>query len=896
MEQKALFPISILLLVFSTESVLASNSSDPSSDLLNYSLEDLLNLKIRYSLKKALELKREALTVKDSIVAEDIADFVDLNLAEAIQRMPGVAITREGGEGRQISLRGVGANFTRVKINGQETLAISSSPMDSRNTQDNDRAFDFNVFAAEMFSQIDINKSYSADQSEGGIGGTVELFTPMPFDKPGLQLALNGALGDNSYTDDLGSRALVLASNTWEHLGILGSLLYTNRQTHEQGFNTVRWRAVTGRPISSHPNASNVFNDARITDPDTIALLEAGDLWFSRSNRYSVWENEQTRLGANFSVQYQFNDRAEVSLSTLYAKLDNDRDEYHLGTGSSSSRWPGVMEDLRYENVKGEREIVYAEYSNAQLRSEHRQDKVTTTYQQINLKGSWQFSEHATASASIAQSVSDFAQPTLDKVFLISKPGTIYTDFRRDRFYADIDYSIDTRQPENWQAWDVFLEEEYSRNRFNAATFDLRWEASANTKIKTGLDFLNYANKTGQANATLPITDSNSLSFSQLYRGSDDAEWIVANVAQAQAFYNVNNKLPSIPLNNIVEEDSAALYGLLQYSSTFLGKSLTSEWGARYINTEVYLSNLVNAETVVIEGDYQRLLPTFSSQLNVNKNTLLRLAASKNISRPYLFEQRIGINNFNPNTKILSLNGNPNLIMPFESNNIDASIEWYLGKTDYFAIALFNKDIHGFSDSVTRSVPYSATGLPLSWLPAGQDPNSLYQFTYLEASQGATIQGIELSAQYNLNFLKPPFNNIGVTGNITFADGHATYRNVQASGQNEKKDFPGLSKVSGNATLFFEQQDWGMRLSAAFRDKYIYNVEAGLADEDERGFHSTIYWDYSAYYQLNKKLKVTLEMGNLTNEREEQYSDSSDRAYNTTTNGRTAYIGFNFNY
>ena len=142
--------------------VSATENPNSESNLLAYSLEELLNLKVRLSLKKALEIKRDALISKDTIVSEDIADFVDLNVAEAIQRMPGVAITREAGEGRRISLRGVGANFTRVKINGMETLTTSSSPMDSRNTLDHDRAFDFNVLVAEMFSQIDICLLYTS--------------------------------------------------------------------------------------------------------------------------------------------------------------------------------------------------------------------------------------------------------------------------------------------------------------------------------------------------------------------------------------------------------------------------------------------------------------------------------------------------------------------------------------------------------------------------------------------------------------------------------------------------------------------------------------------------------------------------------------------------------------
>jgi hypothetical protein len=105
----------------------------------------------RQSLQQSVALKRDAINVRDSIVTEDIGKMPDLNLAEAIQRVPGVAITREGGEGRQISLRGLGASFTRVTLNGME-VPSSVAGLDSAGGINRGRAFDFNVFPAELFS------------------------------------------------------------------------------------------------------------------------------------------------------------------------------------------------------------------------------------------------------------------------------------------------------------------------------------------------------------------------------------------------------------------------------------------------------------------------------------------------------------------------------------------------------------------------------------------------------------------------------------------------------------------------------------------------------------------------------------------------------------------------
>lgn len=123
------------------------NSPEPAAESkpVNRVIEEITVTGFRDSLFKAREYKRLAMVSQDSILAEDIADFPDLNLADSLQRVPGISITREAGEGRQISLRGLGPDFTRVHINGMEALGITSSPMDARGSVSRSRAFDFNI-------------------------------------------------------------------------------------------------------------------------------------------------------------------------------------------------------------------------------------------------------------------------------------------------------------------------------------------------------------------------------------------------------------------------------------------------------------------------------------------------------------------------------------------------------------------------------------------------------------------------------------------------------------------------------------------------------------------------------------------------------------------------------
>ena len=114
-------------------------------------LEEIVVTGFRASLAESLEIKRTTATAVDTILAEDIADFPDLNLAESLQRIPGVSIARDAGEGRQITVRGLGPQFTRVRINGMEALSTAGGT-DATGGTNRSRSFDFNVFASELFN------------------------------------------------------------------------------------------------------------------------------------------------------------------------------------------------------------------------------------------------------------------------------------------------------------------------------------------------------------------------------------------------------------------------------------------------------------------------------------------------------------------------------------------------------------------------------------------------------------------------------------------------------------------------------------------------------------------------------------------------------------------------
>ncbi len=212
-----------------------------------------------------------------------------------------------------------------------EVLGNVDSPQDSRGQASRDRAFDFNIFAAELFNRVDVKKSYSADQSEGGLAGTVGLYTARPFDYAGTKIALSGQLGTNSLTKDAQPRVTALFSKNWGNFGFLISAAYSHRKTRETGVDTYRWRTnnATGSDISS------------LTQEEQDKI-NSGTLLFARGNRESVWDSTQDRFGLTSSVQWNPSDSVHLTLDGLYGTFKNDRFETHLASrGGGGSTWLG---------------------------------------------------------------------------------------------------------------------------------------------------------------------------------------------------------------------------------------------------------------------------------------------------------------------------------------------------------------------------------------------------------------------------------------------------------------------------------------------------------------------------------------------------------------------------
>ena len=253
------------------------------------SVEEIVVTGFRGSLEQALQMKKTSSISADTILAEDIGKFPDLNLSESIQRIPGVALQRDAGEGREISVRGLGPQFTRVRINGMEALSTTGTS-DANGGVNRGRAFDFNVFASDLFNSITVNKTAEAATEEGSLGATVDLRTARPFDYKGFTFVVSGQEGYNDLSEKYNPRGAILiadqtADGTW---GVLGSVAYNRRDTKDIGTSTVRW--ATGNAFA--PGFRSVLPGAGVT------LAQADAAFHPRFPRFDDYTDHAERLGA----------------------------------------------------------------------------------------------------------------------------------------------------------------------------------------------------------------------------------------------------------------------------------------------------------------------------------------------------------------------------------------------------------------------------------------------------------------------------------------------------------------------------------------------------------------------------------------------------------------------
>jgi iron complex outermembrane receptor protein len=845
------------------------------------------------SLVQARAIKRNAVGHEEAIVAEDIAAFPDLNLAESLQRVPGVTINRDSGEGRQITLRGLGPDFTRTQLNGMEVLGNTASGMDNRGGVSRTRSFDYSLFASELFDSVIIQKSYAADQDEGGIGGTVQLSTAKPFDYDGFKAVLSGKGQSNSNTHTVTPRLVGLISDRWGEFGALASIAYSTNDSNEFGYRNWGWSQIKVSPGNIGPGVSAA--DA--------ALLESGTIYAPQADTYSTWYDHRARLGSTVALQYEPTDTLKFGFDGLYSRLTNDRKDYALAAaGTNALTGPVSGTQILESDVIRGNTLVAANYTGVDMRSEYNTETDSTKFYQTVLHGSDQVTNDLLVKGLVGYSRSDYELPYFDKVFLESKNQGFGFD---DRPTVPVNsYGFNPADPAQWNLMRLDTQANSIVNAYTNAKLDLAYTLDSSSTIEAGSEFKRFTDRGAQynnkvfyntpADLAIPAGDKIGVPYDTL------VPYVVGDVNRTYAYIGQTRNIMSAAFlspgsNYAITERTVA--GYLQYDlNTMLwGYQFKANAGVRYYSTDLTSAGSVNSGTglqpVQVANTYHGALPAANLAFYLQPDLVARLSANRDISRPALSDlAAAGTISTAPFGGSLSI-GNPNL-KPFTADAVEGSLEYYAGKVAFVSVGAFYKKLKSFISSQTTVEPYSVTGYPLSFLLPRQTGSILYNVSQPVNVNGANIKGIEVGAQRDFDFLPAPFNHFGIVANGTYADGSSV---AIISGASVDLPLLNLSKYSANATLYYETERWGARISEAYRGKYLDS--AGGNGNIGEGYEATNNVDFTAHYNFTPHLKATLEGLNITNQHIVQYTDiPTHRIEVNTAAGRTILWGMTYEY
>lgn len=502
-------------------------------------LEEVVVTGFRGSLNTALAEKRAETAAIDVIAAEDIGKFPDSNLAESMQRIPGVTLSRgDGGEGRNISVRGLGPLFTRVRINGMEAAAQAGSS-DIYGAGNNGRSFDFNVFPTEIFSQLAVRKTPSADVEEGSLGATVDLKAPRPFDFDQEQvLTLTGRGVFNTMSEDVDPRVSMLFSQKFldNTFGVLASAAFQKRNIREVGYSAVDilsantnannlgtntnpillpyctppgWTQTapspalgsrgstldncsTDNPRTSDPAAFQRVYDLRRADAPNVPGSGA---FLPRLPRYVNSEQDTERTGGTLTLQWQPNENTNIALDGLLSRYQVERrDNYILGLsfGRNLTNSGQPMVSVRDITFDEHGSVQTAVFDGVDVRSEGLVDQFVSTFEQVNLTFEHRFSDAFKVSGLAGRSNSIWDGPMRLQTFLDAIDVDNFTlDFRGGRETPIIGFGVDVNNPARFRyeptpdgnqtvLGGFSTQGKPSRNVTQIATFDLavEWQAT----------------------------------------------------------------------------------------------------------------------------------------------------------------------------------------------------------------------------------------------------------------------------------------------------------------------------------------------------------------------------------------------------------------------------------
>lgn len=497
---------------------------------------DIVVTGYRAALASAIANKRLSNNIVDVIKADDMASFPDANLAESIQRIPGVSITRDAGEGRNVTVRGLGGDFVRTLLNGIEAYSSTTgSTLGVVAGINRTRGFDYSTFASELFNSVTVSKTQSAEMDEGSLAATIDLTTGHPFDKPGFRAAISGQGAYYDSNKSFAPRVAGLISDTFGDFGILVSAAYSTRKAQEDGYSDTSQSDYSDanngfcglavddpnqagsqvintpipfvNPLSGAGNrpANQCFSGLP-SDPVAYAKVNKPNVFLPRNPGLGRFTLDQKRLGITGALQWQPSNDTHVTLDVVYSKFDQDRLDYALSLASNNRNVNGasaafplfagrVDSQLIDVNVDPNGQVNYMKINHVDMKQIEEKSHTTTSTHEVGLTFDQNFTDNFSGRLKVGHAGSKFNQPW--DVFIsydaFNKDGYSW-DARNDVRRPLIVYGYDVTNPANVTFTnagtgltpDIRIVQAEVKNNLATLSYDFKYKASDTLSVKFG--------------------------------------------------------------------------------------------------------------------------------------------------------------------------------------------------------------------------------------------------------------------------------------------------------------------------------------------------------------------------------------------------------------------------
>jgi iron complex outermembrane recepter protein len=774
--------------------------------------EDIVVRGIRASLEAAADVKRDADQVVDVITAEDVGTLPDANVAEALQRVTGVQITRVFGEGQAVNIRGL--QQVRVEVDGRTLLGWSArvSPPENDNLG---RSSGLDSVPSSLFGRLEVRKSPLASQAEGGLGGTVNLVTPRPFDyrRTTALLRVTGTYSDASDQFEPGITGLFTTTFADDRLGVLVAAEYQQRTSNLQLFERNNW-----------------FD---IRNGGTTTLLAPRLLQFENT------DIDRSRFGLNASVQFRATPDLTLTIDGLYSQQEANRTNQFIAYNVPSTA-ASLVNQIIFNPVVENGYIVAGEVRNGNVRtgSQLREDPTTSllvganaTFDNDQLRFEVDgYYSRATLRQDIqvitlqsAQTVSgryDFRNGVIPDLSLLTAAGTPFDPTLNTNFPLPRTDRLTYRAnelPGNLEEW--------------TGRADISYETDGGISLHAGVRYTDlYADFTafrsranGNYTELTPYLTFGSPDFLGRIPGNIPRQFLTAtpdrNFVLDRVLNGINAEPPAAgdPLARnsqrdfVFGEQTWSGYGMINAEGELFGLRARANAGLRITHTSLEVNTLTQVGTgpltpVTDTNSYTRLLPSANIVFYVTDDFLLRASGSRTL-------QRAGVQDLAPSTFIDATNrtqtsGNASLTPPM-STNFDLSFEYYTGGSSLISGALFYKDV---SDFIVTSTTQA--------IVPGFESLGLIRIIRPDNVASAQVRGFEIGVTQFFDFLPAPFDGLGVIANYTFVDSE------------DSNGFPlaATSRHSYNLVALYEKGPVSARVAYNWRDDSVFEFTQGRPD------------------------------------------------------------------